>query len=189
MQIVFYIIVALSILSFIIIGVFDDLTATIPHTITIILMLLGLSSIFIDQSPDKVWWLPLTIASIIFVIQVLLFVIMGENAIGGGDIKILTICCFFVHSIDKLYTWAIYFSIATVLALVVSKTHKDNVVRMGKFICLPIIPVFFSSRELGLEIIVLYLVLIYAIDILLERRIPNEEKQLFQQDYKKQKRR
>jgi hypothetical protein len=59
---------------------------------------------------------------------------------------------------------------------------------MGKFICLPIIPVFFSSRELGLEIIVLYLVLIYAIDILLERRIPNEEEQLFQQDCKEQKR-
>lgn len=125
------------ILTLFAISIFDIETATIPHTLTILFLILGIVYCVIDKNYNI--WLPIGLFGGIFIFQFLLFCIYGENAIGGGDVKILSISALFLHQLDDVANYCILLMFFTLIGYVITKVKKETHLRYGPYMALSII--------------------------------------------------
>lgn len=125
------------------ISIFDIETATIPHTLTILFLILGITYCFVDKGYNV--WLPIGIFLGIFGLQFLLFCIYGENSIGGGDVKILSISALFLHSTEDVLNYCLLLMFFTLIGYVITKVKNQTHLRYGPYMALSIIGTLFIN--------------------------------------------
>lgn len=131
-----YLLIPLFVILFLI-AIFDIKTATIPHTLTIALFLMGILYCIFDKNFDAK--LTLVAFFAILISQIIFFCTLGEDAIGGGDVKILSISMLFLHSALDLYYYCFTLSVVSVLAVLISKVHKQTHVRFGPYMAISLL--------------------------------------------------
>ncbi len=127
-------IIILTIVALFLISIWDDLTATIPHTLTIILLGLGIASCIIDNNFS--FGLTGTIFGIILVSQILMFFLFGEDAIGGGDVKILSISMLFLHTTTEILIYSLALAFVSALGYAKAKVKNESHLRFGPYMAL-----------------------------------------------------
>lgn len=119
------------------VSVFDRSKAVIPNCLSIIYLVLSLVYYFVHLNTS--WYLPLIFSASVFVLFFILYLITGENIIGGGDVKIISISLLMLNSIDALWKYFIYLSIFTFIGAFICKIRKEKYLRCGVWLSLSII--------------------------------------------------
>ena len=170
------------------IAIFDLETSTIPHTLTILLLALGIIYCCINKDFKAYFTLPLV--AVIFILHFVLFIIFGENAIGGGDVKILSISALFLHTFNYIGNYCVYLCLYTLIAFIVAKSKKDTHIKFGPYMALALISTLFNSFYCSFTNILLFdcvfVLGLYIIDLLFfsnRRMIEDAQKNIF--PYKK----
>ena len=171
------VIIILTLLLLIVASVSDDLTATIPHTVMLGLFGLGITGVFIDYNCEK--GLTLLLFGMTFAILITLFVILGEDAIGGADIKVMTISILFLHNSSDILTYFIAFGLFSIIAYIKLKIEKKKYCRYGKYMSLGLLPVFFKEVDEGLLAIIGFLLIVLILDNLLERSCGDKDEKIY----------
>lgn len=162
------VIIVLMVLSLIVVAVFDDLTATIPHTITIVLLILGILSCIFDKTTD--YALTITLSVVIFAIMLTMFFFLKEGSIGGGDVKIITITFLFLHSFNVVMQYCILFLFWNVFAYFFTKIIlKEKKCRLGRYLSLSLLGAIMPNIMSIILVSLSFLVLIEFIDSLFKR--------------------
>ncbi len=148
------------------ISIFDIETATIPHTLTILLLILGIVFCIFDK--DTNYFLTFLAFGCMFLFQFLLFCIYGENAIGGGDVKILSISMLFLHNASYLMNYCLFLSAFSIFGYIVVKTKKETHLRYGPYMALSLITTIMFMSNVGICEIMIYDLLLISIMILVD---------------------
>lgn len=119
------------------IALFDIETATIPHTLTLALLVCGIVSCFADK--DITIAVPLVTFFSLFGFLFLLFCIIGENAIGGGDVKIMSISMLFLHQLDEIIIYCVFLFILSLIGAVIARINKEKSIKYGPYMSLALV--------------------------------------------------
>lgn len=144
----------LSILILFGISIFDVETSTIPHTLTIALFILSICYCCISENFSSLLTISLFIG--VFVLQVILFFIFGENAIGGGDVKILSISMLFLHTYNDIMFYCVFLCLFTFIGFVVAKTNKETHIKYGPYMALSLISTLLCSLSCSLTNVIIF---------------------------------
>lgn len=149
-----YIILILVVLTLFGVAIFDVETATIPHTLTILFLILGIC--YCCMSKDFKAYFTLPIVGAIFILQVILFFVFGENAIGGGDVKILSISALFLHTFNDVGNYCVFLCLYTLFAYLIAKYKKETHVKFGPYMSLTLISTLMSSLYCSINSIIVF---------------------------------
>lgn len=134
-MIAFYIILFLVLL---LISIKDYATSEIPNVLNIALGVLGLVYYFINIKTN--WWLPLVLVFGSFVFFFVFFLITGELAIGGGDMKMVIVSMLFVNNLMSLMDYLYLFCLFIVLGVIITYAKGEGkYVRCGPYLGLSLL--------------------------------------------------
>lgn len=158
-NIIFFSVLILILLA---ISTFDYSTSIIPNGLS--LGLLGVGLVYYFANLNSMWYLPLISSIGLFLLFFLLFLITGENAIGGGDMKVICISLLMLNSFELIYEYLLYMSVFTMIGMVIAKIKKEKTVRVGPYLSLAIIfaiaPMVFSDK-ISFAVIFMLVVITY----------------------------
>ena len=145
-------------------AIWDVRTETIPHTLTILLLIFGLINTFVFAKDFK---LPLFTAIGTFIIYAILFFITDK--IGEADVKILAISMLFINDINALLIYCIIFASAMMTGVIITLLKNKKSLRLGPYmslgVMLTIIYTNFTTnlQTLGL-VLAINIILLYSIN-------------------------
>lgn len=125
------------------VAIFDIETATIPHTVTILLLALGIVSCFIDKNIDL--WLCIGTTCAVFALLFITFIALGDSAIGGGDVKIMTISMLFLHNVNNNYCYIMFLGFFSLFGVIYAKISKEKTVKYGPYMAISLISTYLYS--------------------------------------------
>ncbi len=134
-MIAFYIILFLVLL---LISIRDYATSEIPNALNIVLGVLGLVYYFINIKTN--WWIPLVLAFGTFLLFFVFFLITGELAIGGGDMKMIIVSMLFINNFILIVEYMLWFCLFILIGIVVSYANGNGkYVRCGPYLGLSLL--------------------------------------------------
>lgn len=140
----------------------------IPHTLTIILLALGIYNIAINA---EVWYMPLIYALVSFI---LFFVLYIFSNIGGGDVKVLAISMLFLNDINYLAVYCVLFSIAVFSGMIFMFINHKKSLRLAPYMSAGLLSTLvlmysenFNYMFLSVSLLIIFIVLL---DITLFRK-------------------
>ena len=121
----------------------DLKTKTIPHSLTIGLLILGLINAFINPYFKTFNWVIFGVFSVIFILTFYLFDKIGKP-IGGGDIKLICISFLFLTYISQYMTYFIALCVFNILAIIIGfsikgKEFYNSTIKYGPYLSLSLI--------------------------------------------------
>lgn len=160
-------IVILLFINLLFISITDIEKAEIWHSNTIILLILGVLYGFYDKQTN--WFFLLSLFLTIFITQFIFFIIFGENAIGGGDVKIISISILFLHNFQDIIVYSISLFILSIIGIIYCKLKKESHLRYGPYLSLALLFTVLNAN-LNLELIwtniclfILYMMIIHQV--------------------------
>lgn len=103
----------------------------IPNTLSIFLLICGIVGCFLNAEKNVLFGV--TAAICVFFSQAILFYICGEDAIGGGDVKILSISFLYLYSYSEMMIYLLILSVVSIFGYVLTKMQKKSHVRFGPY--------------------------------------------------------
>ena len=125
-MIAFYIILFLVLL---LISIRDYATSEIPNALNIVLGVLGLVYYFINIKTN--WWIPLVLAFGTFLLFFVFFLITGELAIGGGDMKMIIVSMLFINNFILIVEYMLWFCLFILIGIIVTYANGNGLQYQG----------------------------------------------------------
>ena len=120
-MIVFY---SILFFLFLLIAIIDYATSEIPDALNIALGILGIIFYIINIKTN--WWLPLVLNIGSFILFFIFFLLTGELAIGGGDMKMIIVSMLFINSFKMLYYYLVFFAFVSLIGIVITCIKKQR---------------------------------------------------------------
>lgn len=176
-------IVLLSLFSIVclLISISDEIKSVIPNCLN--LGLLGIALTYYFTHLNDNWYVPLFLSFGTLLFFFIIFVFTKEGAIGGGDMKMISISLLTISSLEKLYNYILWLSVFTLLGYLIAVfIKKKRYVRCGPYFSLALVStLFFNQLEilgilyysLGLLIIILFVkyVLLWKEEVVNEKNL------------------
>lgn len=148
------------------ISIWDIRTETIPHTLTILLLIFGIINTFVYAENC---WLPLGMALGTFCFYALLFFLTDK--IGGGDVKILAISLLFVNNLNMLLAYCIVFASSMMIGTLVTLFKNKRSLRLGPYMSIALaITIIYSCFTQKIEMIafitIMVIITLYLINLI-----------------------
>lgn len=121
----------------------DLKTKTIPHSLTIGLLILGLINAFINPYFKSLNWIIFGVFSVIFILTFYLFDKLGKP-IGGGDIKLICISFLFLSYVSQYMTYFMALCVFNIWAIIIGilnkgKSFYNSSIKYGPYLSLALI--------------------------------------------------
>lgn len=169
----------ISSIILLLIAIIDYETEEIPHTLTILLLICGIISVIVNRDN---FILPLCASGGTFLLLTLMF-FFGN--IGGGDVKILSISCLFIYTLEYMVYYLMLFGFVLTFGLIKTYLQKKKSLRLGPYMAIPLILTFnvilnnsFIFEEI-LSIFLITIVIFIALDNLFFFKNKIEKYELF----------
>ena len=152
------------------IAIWDIRTETIPHTLTILLLIFGIINMIIYSNDFR---LPLFMALGTFLFYAILFFVSSK--IGGGDVKILSISLLFINDINNLLIYCVCFFIAMMIGVLVTLYKNNKSLRLGPYMSISLIASivytnFTQIISMIFLIVITMILILYSINLFLYYR-------------------
>ena len=127
------------IITLILMSISDLIKREIPHTLTLILLGLGITNGIINEQFVLFNWLVFIVMSVFLIFTFYLLDKMGKP-IGGGDIKMICISMLFLSSVHQYFTYLVAMFGFNVLCVIISLIQKETAnIKYGPYLSLALI--------------------------------------------------
>ena len=127
------------------ISINDETKSVIPNCLN--LGLLGVALLYYFTHLNDNWYIPLLLSAGVFILFFVIFLFTKEGAIGGGDMKMISISLLTISSFEMLYNYVLWFSVFTLLGYLITVfIKKKKHVRCGSYFSLTLISTLFFNK-------------------------------------------